>query len=316
MNAANGISAQILNIFDLLWTWLSSLMESIYGMGDWIIFPIDNNPITLSQLLKGGALLLVGHFILKKLTGKLEVFLYRHLEIRESIAHAISVFCLYFCMIILFLFTLVLLNIPITIFTVIGGGVAFIIGFGSQNIMYNFLSGLFVIFDQPVRPSDIVEVDGLTGEVERIGSQATRIKSIDNTHIMVPNRTFVEKNIINWTLTNPIIRREVKVGVVYGSPTDQVKKLLLKAVDINKLILKRPKPLVFFNNFGDNSLEFSVAFWIHIKHITDLQIIPSQVRYRVDQFFRENDIVIAFPQQDIHFRNPLRVKMENKDSKA
>ena len=291
--------------------FITDIWSKIPGLWNWNLFKIDKNAITLGQLIIGFTLLIAGYFVVRQLTRHLEKLILRKLDVQEAVGHAISTFILYFSMIILCLFTLRLLNIPITIFTVIGGALAVGIGFGSQNIMNNFISGLIVILEQPIRAGDIVEVEGLTGEVERIGARATRIKSIDNTQIVVPNSSFLEKNILNWTLSDAVVRRRVNVGVIYGSPTRQVEGLLLKAVQEHKAVLKSPQPLVFFKEFGQHSLDFSVSFWVRVQHIMELKKIPSDIRFRIDELFRQNKIVIAFPQQDMHFRNPLKVEVKN-----
>ncbi len=291
---------------DLLMT---NLWTSIPAIWDWRIFSIDKNPITLGQIIIGLTLVFVGWFILRKLTYHLEKYILRQLDVQESIGHAISTVILYVSMIILCLFTMRLLNIPIAIFAVIGGALAVGIGLGSQNILNNFISGLIIILEQPIRAGDIVEVAGLTGKVERIGGRATRVKSIDNTHIVVPNSSFLEKNILNWTLSDSIVRRIVNVGVIYGSPTDRVKELLLQAATEHKKTLKSPSPIVLFDEFGNHSLNFSISFWIRVHTVIELRKIPSDIRYRIDQLFRQNKIVIAFPQQDTHFRTPLQVKL-------
>lgn len=287
---------------------ITDLWSKIPGLWNWVLFKIDKNTITLGQLIIGITLLIAGYFILRQLTRHLEKLILKRLDVQESVGHAISTFILYFSMVILCLFTLRLLNIPITIFTVIGGALAVGIGFGSQNIMNNFISGLILILEQPIRAGDILEIEGLTGEVERIGARATTIKSIDNTQIVVPNSSFLEKNILNWTLSDDVVRRRVNVGVIYGSPTRKVEELLLKAVKEHKMVLKSPHPIVFFKEFGDHSLNFSVSFWVKVQHIMELKRIPSDIRFRVDELFRENNIVIAFPQQDMHFRTPLQVE--------
>ena len=247
-----------------LWYQIDLLITEIWskvpGLWNWSLFKIDKNTITLGQLIVGLTLLVVGYYVVRQLTRHLEKLILRRLDVQESVGHAISTFILYFSMIILCLFTLRLLNIPITIFTVIGGALAVGIGFGSQNIINNFISGLILILEQPIRAGDIVEIEGLTGEVERIGARAATIKSIDNTQIVVPNSSFLEKNILNWTLSDSVVRRRVNVGVIYGSPTRKVEELLLQAVKEHKSVLKSPDPLVFFKEFGNHSLNFSVSF--------------------------------------------------------
>ena len=289
--------------------FITDIWSKIPGLWSWSVFKTGKNAVTLGQLIVGLTLLIVGYFVVRQFTRRLEKILLKKMDVQESVGHAISTFILYFSMVILCLFTLRLLNIPITIFTVIGGALAVGIGFGSQNIMNNFISGLIVIVEQPIRAGDIVEVEGLTGEVERIGARATRIKSIDNTQIVVPNSSFLEKNILNWTLSDAVVRRRVNVGVIYGSPTRLVETLLLQSVREHKAVLKSPNPIVFFKEFGNHSLDFSVSFWVKVQHIMELKKIPSDIRFRIDELFRQNNIVIAFPQQDMHFRTPLQVEV-------
>ena len=242
---------------DLFFTELWSKIPSLW---QWSLFKIDKNQITFGQIIIGLTLLIAGFLILRQLTRHLENHILKRLEVQASIGHAISTVILYFSFIVLCLFTLRLLNIPITIFTVIGGALAVGIGLGSQNIVNNFISGLVIILEQPIRAGDIVEIEGLTGEVERIGGRATRIKSIDNTHIVVPNSSFLEKNILNWTLSDPVVRRTVDVGVIYGSPTEKVRDLLLQAAREHKRVIKTPEPMVFFEEFGEQLPEFHHCF--------------------------------------------------------
>ncbi len=289
----------------------ATLWEKVPDFWNSLLFKIDKNPITVGQLIIGIGLLIVGYFVLRKLLIHLEKLMVQRMEVRESVGHAVSTFLLYFAMVILCLFTMRLLNIPITIFAVIGGAVAVGVGFGSQNIVNNFISGLIVILEQPIRLGDIVDVGNITGEVERIGARATTIRSIDNTNVVVPNSSFLEKNVLNWTLSDKVVRRTVDVGVVYGSLPRKVEKLLLQAVSEHKMVLGNPKPLVFFKEFGNHSLNFSISFWIQVSHIIDLKRIPSDIRYRINDLFQKNSIVIAFPQQDLHFRTPIQVEMKN-----
>ena len=288
----------------------ATLWEKVPDFWNSILFKIDKNPITVGQLIIGIGLLIVGYFVLRKLLAQLERLMVHRMEVRESVGHAVSTFLLYFAMVILCLFTMRLLNIPITIFAVIGGAVAVGVGFGSQNIINNFISGLIVILEQPIRLGDIVDVGNITGEVERIGARATTIRSIDNTNVVVPNSSFLEKNVLNWTLSDKVVRRTVDVGVVYGSPPRTVEKLLLQAVSEHKMVLNQPKSLVFFKEFGNHSLNFSISFWIQVSHVIDLKRIPSDIRYRINDLFQQNNIVIAFPQQDLHFRTPIQVEMK------
>ena len=139
------------------------------------------------------------------------------------------------------------------------------------------------------------------------------IPSVDNTNYVVPNSFFLEKNVMNWNLSDDIIRVSVKVGVAYGSPVRKVEELLYKAVDEHESVLKDPHPLVLFGDFGDNSLNFEVLFWAQVRTLLERRMISSEVRFRIDDLFRKADVVIAFPQRDVHLDTlrPLQVELKS-----
>ena len=154
--------------------------------------------------------------------------------------------------------------------------------------------------ERPISIGDLIEVDGVLGEVEEIGARCTRIRTGENIHILVPNSTFLERNITNWTLSDKKIRTKVIVGVLYGSPVSKVKELLLRAAKENEKVIQEPEPFVLFADFGDNALIFEIYFWISIRKIIQRRVIESSLRFRIDDLFREAGIVIAFPQMDVH----------------
>ena len=216
--------------------------------------------------------------------------------------------------VLLFSFTLLalrLVNVPLTVFTLLGGAAAIGLGFGSQNIVNNFISGLILLAERPIRIGDLIEVEDLYGTVEDIGARSTHVRSSENVDIIVPNSSFLEKNVINWTLSDDRYRAQISVGVAYGSPTEEVTRLIRKAVDEHPRILKQPDPIILFADFGNNSLDFEVHFWIRMRRLMDRRIVASDLRYRVDEMFREAGIVIAFPQRDVHLDSskPLDVRV-------
>ena len=170
-----------------------------------------------------------------------------------------------------------------------------------------------IMGERPISIGDLIELDGVVGKVEEIGARCTKVRTGENIHILVPNSGFLEKNITNWTLSDQKIRAHVSVGVVYGSPVEEVNALLIRAVSENPSVLKPPDPFVLFNDFGDNALIFAVHFWISIRRIIERRLIESTVRFRIDELFREAGIVIAFPQRDVHLdtQRPLEVTITN-----
>jgi len=157
-----------------------------------------------------------------------------------------------------------------------------------------------LLAERPIRTGDLVEIAGVIGTVESIGLRSTRIRTPDNFHIIVPNASFLESNVVNWTHEDPVLRLRVKVGVAYGSDTRRVKELLEQAATEHDRCRANPTPLAVFSDFGDSALLFEVRFWIRYDERTDRSMIQSDVRYRIDELFAENNIVIAFPQMDVH----------------
>jgi small-conductance mechanosensitive channel len=206
------------------------------------------------------------------------------------------------------LFALRVVNIPLTLFTFLGGAVAIGVGFGAQNLINNFISGFIVMAEQPIKIGDLIEIEETFAMVEEIGARCTRIRTSGNVQILVPNSSFLEKNIINWTLSDKEVRAQVTVGVIYGSPVREVERIMLGIADEHKRVRKAPKPFVLFNDFGDNALIFDLYFWINMNRIMDRRIIESEIRFRIDELFRDAGIVIAFPQRDVHLdvQKPLK----------
>jgi len=211
------------------------------------------------------------------------------------------------------LFGLHVVNIPLTAFTFLGGAIAIGVGFGAQNLINNFISGFIIMAERPISIGDLIEMEGNFARVEEIGMRCTRIRTPANVHILVPNSSFLEKNIINWTLSDQLIRSNVTVGVVYGSLVREVKRFLIKAVSTHNKILIKPEPLVLFNDFADNSLVFNVYFWITMDRIMDRRTIESDVRFIIDELFSQANIIIAFPQRDVHLdtTKPIECKILN-----
>lgn len=298
-----------------------TFLEIFWQIFSWVpdvwalqLFEVDGKAVTLGKVLTGILLLIMGYYMAKKLTRQIELRVLSRLDVEDSLKYTLKTMIFYLMLVILTLFTLRLLNVPVTIFTVLGGAVAIGVGLGAQNIVNNFISGLIIMVERPVRVGDFVELESLAGTVEAIGARATRIKSMDNTHIVVPNSSFLEKNVLNWTLSDDVVRIKISVGVAYGSPTRKTENLLKRAAIDHEKVLKNPEPVVIFESFGDNSLNFDVLCWARIRNMLQRRTIASDIRFEIDDLFRENNIVIAFPQRDIHLDNvgPIPVHLIQK----
>ena len=175
------------------------------------------------------------------------------------------------------------------------------IGFGLQEIVSNFVSGLILLFERPLQVGDLVQVGETVGVVERINIRATTVRTLDNEFILVPNRELVTKDVVNHTHNDPRLRVRVPVGVAYGSDLELVREALLSAARDNRLVLKRPAPEAFFKGFGDSSLDFELRAWI--SRPLDRPAVTSELNNKIDEAFRAAGVTIPFPQRDLHLRS-------------
>ncbi len=202
------------------------------------------------------------------------------------------------------------LSIPLTVFAFLGGALAIGIGFGAQNLVNNFISGVILLLERQIRVGDIIEVAGSTGKVMHLGSRCSRIRKFDGVELLVPNSSFLEKEVTNWTLADPQHRFDFVIGVAYGSPVDKVISLLLSAIERQPEVLRNPEPGVYFEAFGDSSLNFRVYYWLELGGSLNALQVGSELRTRIDRDFRAADIEIPFPQRDLRVRGVLPVSIE------
>ncbi len=185
--------------------------------------------------------------------------------------------------------------------TVIWGGAAALligVGFGLQQTFNDLFSGILLLFERTVELGDVVELsNGLTGTVIKIGLRASFVQTFDNRTVIVPNSELVIKDVTNWGHKDEIARFYVSVGVAYGSDTAKVKEILYETASAHEKILTYPVPFVRFIDFGDSSLDFEIHFWS--KEFIKMEDIKSDLRFKIDQTFRENGVQIPFPQRDV-----------------
>lgn len=175
------------------------------------------------------------------------------------------------------------------------------IGFGLQEIVANFISGIIVLFEQPVRVGDVVTIGGSTGVVSRIHIRATTIRDWENKELLVPNRELITGKVLNWTLSDTITRVEIKVGITYGSDVQKALDILIGTAKENPRIMEQPAPFVHFEQFGDSSLSLTLRAFV--SQMGDRLASVTEMNKVIDQRFKEEGITIAYPQVDIHVKN-------------
>jgi potassium efflux system protein len=186
------------------------------------------------------------------------------------------------------------------------------LGFGLQEIFANFISGLMMLFERPVRVGDTVSIGNVEGTVTRIRTRATTIVDADHREVIVPNKSFITERLTNWTLTDSITRIVTRVAVAYRSDPRLAQSLLLQIATSNPLVLSDPAPVCFLTGFGDNAQLFELHTCV--AEINQRNSVKNDLQMRIAEVFRENDIEIAFPQMDLWLRSAVQVQESGQET--
>ncbi|OWG36664.1 mechanosensitive channel MscK [Stutzerimonas stutzeri] len=274
-----------------------TLYEYTTGSGE----TLTTAAISLNNLL--GALLIIAVTVAlaRNLPGLLEVMVLSKLRLAQGSAYATTTLLSYTLAGFGIVATLSTLGVSWDKLQWLVAALSVGLGFGLQEIFANFISGLIILFERPVRIGDVVTIGNLSGTVSRIRIRATTITDFDRKDIIVPNKTFITGQLINWSLSDTVTRVTIKVGVAYGSDLDKVKALLYKAAQDNPRVLKEPEPQVFFLNFGESTLDHELR--IHVRDLGDRNPATDEINRFIDREFNKAGISIAFRQVDIFLKN-------------
>ena len=287
------------------------MLEQLRETWDYVLATApDGQAVTIGQILSVVLLLFFGYFA-SKFFGFLLGRRLATTNLRPDVIHILKRIAFFALIVLVVITALGLLGIPLTAFAFATGAIAIGVGFGAQNIINNFISGWILMAERPIRIDDFIEIDDTYGAVESIGNRSTRIRRTDGVHLLVPNSLLLERTVVNWTLIDREVRTIVRVGVEYGSPVKKVAELILQAVTEQSDVKTEPHPNVVFEDFGDSSLVFDAYFWCDVGGEKFLREIRSAIRFRIDELFKNNGIVIAFPQRDVHLdaKNPLEIRL-------
>ena len=273
------------------------------------ILTVADQAITLGSILLIPSVLIMGiiftRWIAKLITKRLV-----SKKTDPNVIHLLLRMFYVIAMAILLITTLDLINVPITAFAFLSGAIAIGFGFGAQNIINNFISGWILMWERPIRIGDFLEVEDAKGVVEEINTRSTRIRRVDGVHLLIPNSKLLENTVVNWTLIDTLVRTSVTVGVAYGSPARKVADLIMQATMEQQKIVMSPAPVVTFEDFGDNALMFEVTFWLDSTAEGGLRVMRSNIRFRLEELFEEHNIVVAYPQRDLHIDGSLTLNRE------
>ncbi|HKJ05767.1 MAG TPA: mechanosensitive ion channel domain-containing protein [Geopsychrobacteraceae bacterium] len=279
-----------------------TLWENInYYFKEFILFKIQDVGITISHLAVAVVAVILSMLLSKVVRSTLSRHVFNKLDIDKGLQYALLRFVHYVILIIGVYIGLKTVNIPlgaiVGLFAVIGVG----IGFGLQNLASNFISGVILLLERPIKIGDRLEFNDVWGDVKRINLRTTLIQTPDNVAIIVPNSKLLENEVINYSYGDPKIRLQIPVGIAYGSDCDMATKIMIGVARDNGHVMEYPKPKVWFREFGDSSLNFILLCWI--PDVVSKFDVVSEINYSIDRAFRDNKIEIPFPQRDLHLRS-------------
>jgi len=300
------IIVSALAITGLLFLW-ASVIPALQLFNDITLWTIatdlqggDPLPITLADLLL--ALLVAAGTVLaaRNLPGTMEVTLLSRMNLEPGTGYAITTITTYILVLLGVVICLGVIGVQWSKLQWLIAALGVGLGFGLQEIVANFVSGIILLFERPIRVGDTVTIDGITGTVSRIRIRATTLVDWDRKEQIIPNKTFVTQDLTNWTLSDPITRVILRVGVAYGSDVDKVQELLTQVAHDNVRVVDDPAPAVFCVGLADSSINFEVR--VFVKDLLDIMPLSHEIHASITRAMAEAGINIPFPQRDIHVR--------------
>jgi small-conductance mechanosensitive channel len=234
----------------------------------------------------------------------------RRLHLSPHLARVLRRWLSSILVLVVLMVVLKLARIPITAFAFLGGALAIGIGFGTQNIIKNIISGIIILFERKIRVGDIVTIGGVSGTVQTVDLRATTVRGFDGIDAIVPNSTLLENQISNWSGGSPEVRRTIAVGVAYGSDVSQAAQIILRCAQGNPEVLAQPPADVLFEDFGADSLLLRLRYWTRLDGPRGGPGVDSDLRFAIHDALRDVGISIAFPQRDVHLDVPGSLRVE------
>lgn len=285
--------------------WLQVIKNFVEEFGYFFttkLFSLGQSDITMVTIVY----LFVSIFILIVVSNKLSRFVgrsvLRRYSANESTVHTVSTIIKYIILVIGLMVIVQTAGIDLSTLSILAGALGVGIGFGLQNITNNFISGIIILFEQPIKVGDRIEVGEIKGDVTKISARATTVLTNDNISVIVPNSEFISSTVINWSHNDRNVSFRFPVGVAYKEDPKIIKKLLLEVARENSGVLSNPEPDVLFGEFGDSSINFFLRVWT-TEYTSRPNILKSQLYYSIFEKFKENEIEIPFPQQDLHLKS-------------
>jgi small-conductance mechanosensitive channel len=274
------------------------------------LFQIGQTWISLATMVEFVVVVTVVVLLSRLVRYLLRTRVLAHTKLEVGQQYAIARITSYIVLVLGLLIGVETVGINLSSLAVIAGALGVGIGFGLQNIVSNFVSGLIILAERPIQIGDRIDLGNNTvGKVVRIGARATHVLTNDNIMIIVPNSDFINNRVVNWTHVDPRVRLRLAIGVSYGSDPHVIEKLLLEVANENPNVLKNPGPAVVFKEFGENALNFELRVWAgDMAHRPGS--LESQLNFAIWDRFKQQGIELPFPQRDLHIKEPVRVELK------
>ena len=247
--------------------------------------------VTIGKVLTAMAILVIGYWLAVVLARFAEQQAIKRFQLDPNVANIIRQWALAVLFLVLVIITLMFVKIPITAFAFLGGALAIGVGFGTQNLLKNVISGLLLLMERPLRVGDVIEVDNIRGMVTTIGLRSSTIRDTNGVETLIPNSNLLERNLTNWTYSSFRKRYSIRIAVATGSDARRVKEMLRDLAGQHGQILKDPEPYVLFEDFSEHALVFALHYWIEIGPNIDPAVVASDLRFMVENTFAEAKIV-------------------------
>jgi potassium efflux system protein len=285
---------------------LAVCREHVVGAWNYEVFSVQDQPVRVKTILGVLLLVVLGYYGSRWASALMSRTVFTRMGMNTGRKAAWQTLWFYALFIAVLVVAFDLFHFSLTQFSVMTGALAVGLGFGSQNLISNFISGIILLVERPVNQGDVIEIDGRQVTVEQLGPRSTIVRTVDNTHLIVPNNRLLEQPVLNWTLSDDVVRRQIRLGVAYDSPTRKVAELLHGVVISVENVHKTPAPIVKFANFGENSLVFELSFWVSISDPVDAE---NELRHRIAEVFAKEGIVMALPQRDVHLSSSKPIEV-------
>jgi small-conductance mechanosensitive channel len=280
---------------------LQRVIASARDILDFPLFKTGSTQLTLWSILYLILLFLLLLFLAKKIRFWLANRILVRSNLDPGVRKSVGAIARYLVIVIGFFVILQTAGIDLTALSILAGAVGIGVGFGLQNIANNFISGLIILFERPIKAGDRIEVGEVEGGWTPIGARATTVVTNDNISVIVPNSSFISQDVVNWSYTDRKVRFKIGVSVAYGSDPRLVERLLLEVARENRDVREEPEPGVRFLEFGDNGLQFELRAWssslLHRKGK-----LTSDLNFGIHEKFAAHGLEFPFPQRDIHVR--------------